>query len=521
MRFRRRVARAREWLEERFPSVAQRFAPKGQDATPYASSLLRQAWLQIFRAQAPGHGGFLRSMPRMARRLLSKFAWYDVSVMWGVDIAKKVGQLSPLRMAERKCAELFGAKLARFVTTGATHAAQAAALALYEHAGRKCTIAVQASVHISIIDALKGLGARVVLIPPRMNALGLVDGIRPKDLKRALKRYPEIGGVIVNVVSYEGRVAKMRRLVEIAHQHGVPLVADQSWCTELGHSRHLPESALQAGADVVIASPHKTLPVAGQAAWLFLGKDSLISEIDFGGAVREHLSTSKNSVLLALLDVVRKHFARHGERMIDDAVNAVEWGLKRLRQAELDHLIVEWDDDDCVPYRVVFDVRRTGLTGFEVGAMLRKKGIQVAQANAGFICCGFGLGAVKTIRATFRAMERIGRRLPKDRPFVALPLPPLRLRVVDFSDVPGSRWELVRLEDAVGRRAKFPLGAYPPGFCVLIPGAVISKKDVKFLIEVNAIGATMFGPPMDEVPEGMVVVMAIPRGDKDRAAAAA
>lgn len=475
-----------------------------QRQAPYAAALREQTRRQRIRAQAPGHGG--RALPAGFTRIARHYKWYDVSVMWGVDLPLSPKTSSPLEEAEARCAELFGARLCRFVTTGATHAAQAGALAMYEAVGRGRKIAVQASCHVSVIDALCRVGAQVIIVPPRVSELGFATVLQPEDLIQVLRQHGDVGGVIISTPSYEGAVAALPELVAIAHGQGVRVMVDSSWGSELGLSSLLPGSALQAGADLVVASPHKTLSAPGQAAWIFLSHGSMIDPCVFGAAVREGLSTSKSSVLLVGLDFARRDTALYAERRIERSVRTVQEEEERFRRRGLEDLLVRWDGPH-IGYRAVFDLRETGHTGYEVARLLRERhGIQVAQANIAFICAGFGVGADKSIRIVFRALERVVRRLPQRPRLAAVPLPPLRLQEVDFAGVPGSGVEVVKPREAVGRLAKYPVGGYPPGFCVLVPGAKIHTEDIDYLDEIMRRGAVRFGPPR-EVPPGHLAVI--------------
>jgi arginine decarboxylase len=478
----------------------------GQQRTPYTDALRREADRQLVRAQAPGHGG--SGFPEDFVEILRDYAHFDVSVMAGVDVPLVPGTRTPLQEAEELCAELYGAGSCRFVTTGATHASQGGALTMFEAAGRGKSLVVQASVHISVIDALSRTGAEVDMVPPEMSPLGVATVLHPNALERVLNGREDIGGVIISTPSYEGAVADMQRLVEIAHARGVPVMIDSAWGSELGLSPLLPGSALQAGADLVVGSPHKELRAPGQAAWIFRGPRSLISEVVFGGVVRAQLSTSKAAPFLAGLDSARRDAALYASERILRSITTVAEEADRFRRRGLGHLLVEWDDvPNHIPYRLVFNLQETGHTGYELGAKLREEhGVQVAQSNILFICCGFGVGADSQIRATFRALEQVVRGLPKRLPLQDVPVPPLRLRKVDFRGVPGSGVQVVPLRDAIGRRAKFPMGGYPPGFCVLVPGAEIQAEDIDYLEEIISLGAVRFGPPA-EVPPGQVAVI--------------
>ncbi len=66
--------------------------------------------------------------------------------------------------------------------------------------------------------------------------------------------------------TYFGAVADIATLADVAHSHGVPLVADEAWGSHMHFSSALPTAALECGADVVLSSVHKIVGSITQSA---------------------------------------------------------------------------------------------------------------------------------------------------------------------------------------------------------------------------------------------------------------
>jgi len=126
----------------------------------------------------------------------------------------------------------------------------------------------------------------VYIYPDVIEGYGFFDAVKPADVEAALRSESGIEAVVVISPTYEGRIADIREIAEIAHRYGVPLVVDAA------HGAHLSfafkdgrpisgygESACMAGADIVVESTHKTLPAPTQTAVLHVCKTHAIEQV--------------------------------------------------------------------------------------------------------------------------------------------------------------------------------------------------------------------------------------------------
>ena len=467
---------------------------------PYTTALVQQAQAYTLRAQAPGHGGL--GYTDEYKQLLPHASFLDVSVMPGLAEA--------LSASEEFYADWLGVEWVRYFTTGATGAAIAAAMALFNTVAGGL-VAIQSSCHMSVWDAARYAAARIVTLPPRMSPLGFALAVHPDDLREFLAAHPDLRGLILSTPSYEGAVGHLKELIEIAHAHGVVVMVDCAWGPELGRSPLLPGGPIEAGADVVVFSQHKTTASPGQVATVILPRNSRISTLQAERAARASGTTSKNSMLLAGQETGLRDLMETGERRIARAIERVEEQEARFRTMGLGHLLVDWgtyaDVAGHVPYRVVFDTRETGYTGFELAAMLGSHGVQVAQPNHGFMVFGFGLGAIDHIEPIFRAVaDLVGGLDP--RPALGYPpLPPLRVHEIDLRVLLHRPVEAVPYRDAVGRLVADAVSPYPPGFPAVVPGQVVLPEDARYLeLIFDEWRAVRHGLP-DDVPAGHLLVL--------------
>lgn len=116
------------------------------------------------------------------------------------------------------------------------------------------------------------------LYPQWEPKFGINGGILPEDVEKLLKDYPKTQAVLITSPTYDGAVSDVKRIAEICHAHGIPLIVDEAHGAHLGFCPYFPESALKLGADVVIQSFHKTLPSFTQTAVLHVSKSARVDE---------------------------------------------------------------------------------------------------------------------------------------------------------------------------------------------------------------------------------------------------
>lgn len=92
--------------------------------------------------------------------------------------------------------------------------------------------------------------------------LGINGGISPSRVEMYLEEKKDIEAVLITSPTYDGIVSDIARIADIAHNHGVPLIVDEAHGAHFCFSDYFPVSAAQLGADVVINSVHKTLPLS-------------------------------------------------------------------------------------------------------------------------------------------------------------------------------------------------------------------------------------------------------------------
>src|SRR5436190_20125775 len=207
------------------PTGAGRTAavPTEQDETPYLDAVVEYAERHPGRFHVPGHKGGYGADPAAIDALGQ--AAFDRDVPAGIE-GIDVGPDSPFQQAQRLAARAWGARRSWFLISGASQGNHAACLAL-RHTGR--SVVAQRNVHSSTIDGIVLAGLEPSFVAPELDPeLGIAHCLTPESLAEALDRAPDAVAALTVSPTYFGAVADVRGLARIAHERGVPLIADDA-----------------------------------------------------------------------------------------------------------------------------------------------------------------------------------------------------------------------------------------------------------------------------------------------------
>lgn len=434
------------------------------------------------RFHMPGHKG----------RGLAGF-WRDELAKWDVTEISVTDNLhaphGAILTAEREMAKAYGVKASFYVVNGSTNAVQAMIFAL----SQDDKLLLSRDCHRSAVSgaALRGIETETIL--PRFDEeTKLLGMVASEDLERELERTKATAVLITSPNAY-GLCADVAGLAKAAHRHGALLLVDGA------HGAHFPFSdALPHGlggvADLFAHSQHKTMDALTQAASLHLG-DCRISEHQVRRALAMSETTSPSYLLMASLD-----WSVYMAKRRDWTAQVAKMAAFEPKIEAIDGLIVPRTPEHCGVRerdrtRLLIDVTGRGLSGYEAQAHLEQNGVYIEMADAR------RLVLITTPNDDPNWYERLLsalETLPKNKPHVDKNHhEPLRYgrheKAMSFREAAFGALEQVRLEDAAGRVASEPIGVYPPGIALVMPGEVIEQQDVESLLSERALGGALFG----------------------------
>lgn len=428
----------------------------------------------------PGHKG--------SSDLIGTVVRGDVPLYGGVDtIRARDGRLAA---AETKVADLWGADWARIATGGSTHGNQTLALAV---AGPGDEVIVTRTLHRSLLLGIMLAGLVPVWVQPDVDeATGLPAAIPPSRVEAALREHPEAKAVFLVEPGYIGTLSDVAAHAEVAHGHGVPLLVDQAWGAYLGFHPDLPRHAMQAGADALVTSTHKTLPAYTQSA-LVMARTERLDRSRLDRAFETTNTTSPAGAIAASADAVRALLARDGERLLGHLLRTVDVARKQLREIS-GVTVLDRDslaNGEIDPVKLVIGVSGAGVNAMALEDDLIARGFPVEMADhdtvVPMVTMADSIDDVTAFTTTFAELVEKHRGEPRSlRPSSAWTV---RSEIVlTPRDAFFSRHETVAARDAVGRVSAELVAPYPPGVPVLAPGERITAEAVEALQQAHREG---------------------------------
>src|SRR5215210_1036090 len=341
-----------------------------QSRAPMLEALQAYHELEPASFSIPAHKGG-RSLDEETRSILGDGPYRaDAPMHKGLD--DRVSSYKVMSLAQDLAADAFGADQALFSTNGSTLSVQIAVLAA-THPGQE--VAVARNVHKSVISGLIVSGAHPVFVDPVYDEeYALSHTVTPDALHAALERNPDVKAMLAVSPTAAGVAADVAGLAKVCHAHGIPLIMDDAWGADFTFHPELPPGSLESGADLAVASFHKSLTGLMQTSIILVQGDRIDME-RLQLALDGFETTSTSSMLIASMDATRRAMALHGEELLGKALALSRRGGYELGELPGVRLIgPELDGRPGVAGRdetkIIIDVTGLGITGFQAADWL-------------------------------------------------------------------------------------------------------------------------------------------------------
>ncbi len=462
------------------------------------ASLLEQLQRYAQEDWAPFHMPGHKRNTGLASYLSDLGAAWDITEIEGFDdLHHPEGALQD---AMARAARVWGSDRTFFLVGGSS-AGILAGIRAATHRGDR--VLVGRNCHKSIYHALELCGLNPVFLQPEtVPGWNFFASLTTQTVEDALTAYPDSTLLILTSPTYEGVCSDVAGICRAAHQRGVPVLVDAAHGAHLGFSPDFPLGAVEAGADVVIQSTHKTLPSLTQTALAHVNGDR-VSPAEVARQLGIFQSSSPSYLLMASLDGCVRLMEDRGAALMKQWAKTLE--RFRARIAPLQYLevfghgamagklppnVFAWD-----PSKLIISTRRSALNGVKLERRLRQEyHIELEMCLEEYATAMTGLGSKQShldrlAQALIELDETAG---PGDSPrfFSVEELPERRVLLATAAE---EAWELVPRKLAAGRVAGEYLWAYPPGIPLITPGEVFSQGLLERLTEMGNAGVNLLG----------------------------
>ncbi len=404
--------------------------------------------------------------------------------------------VSVIKDAEELAAEAFGAANAFFMVGGTTSAVQSMIMYACKEGDM---IIMPRNVHRSAINALILTGAVPVYVNPDVNhKLGIALGMSVSQVEQAIRDNPDAKAIMVNNPTYYGICSDLKRITELAHEHGMLVLVDEAHGTHFYFGESFPVTAMAAGADCASVSMHKSGGSLTQSSFLLLGKN--INADYMRQVINLTQTTSASYLLLSSLDISRKRLALGGREIFAQTVEMAEYARSEINEiggyyAYSRELINGDSIFDFDVSKLSIYTLPIGLAGIEVYDLLRDEyDIQIEFGDIGNVLAYISVGDRKRdIERLISALAEIKRRFGKSgadmltqeyiSPVVAET--PRKAFYAKKRSLP--------LEETSGLVCSEFVMCYPPGIPILAPGELITDEIIEYIKYAKEKGCQMTG----------------------------
>lgn len=465
-----------------------------QDRAPLLDAMNEYQTNRVVKFDVPGHKGG-RGNKRLSDFLGESCLKNDVNSMKPLD--NLCHPVSVIKEAQELAADAFGAENAFFIVNGATGAVQAMVMSVCK-SGEK--IILPRNVHRSAINALVVCGAVPVYVNPGINReLGIPLGMTADEVERAILENPDAKAVLVNNPTYYGICSDLKRIVEVAHKHGLLVLCDEAHGTHFYFGEDLPVNGMAAGADMAAVSVHKTGGSLTQSAMLLMGKG--VNADYVRQVINLTQTTSASYLLMVSLDLARQNLALHGREFYAKTVEFAEYARGEINAiggyyAFGEELCNGRDFFAFDKTKLSVHTRAMGLAGIEVYDLLRDEyDIQIEFGDIGNILAIITGGdralEIERLVSALSEIKRLYGRSPSglyDHEYInpTVDLPPQKAFYADRISLP--------IGETAGRICGEFVMCYPPGIPILAPGERITRDILDYIAYAKEKGCSLTGP---------------------------
>lgn len=426
---------------------------------------------------------------------------YDLGVMYALDDLHEPE--GALKEAQELTAQLYGAEHCWFSINGTTALIEAMIMGTV---GPDETIIIPREAHRSVVSGLVLSGAKPVYMNCEFDERwGIPLGVTLEDAVETMDAHPEAKAILLVYPNYYGVGVDIKNIVKEAHKRNLVVLVDEAHGPHLPFVEALPIEAIEAGADLVAQSTHKSLGSLTQTSWL-LGQGNRFQYRRITQMHQMLQSTSPNYIFLASLDMARHQLATKGTNLVHRAVSL---SLQLRRElAAIEGIAIMCDEEVDRPNydvtKVLIDAKELGITGVDFEKRLRAHHIEVELVQAHHVLVLITIGDTEeSIMNLVKAVQAISDEICSESSLLnhmggqivdrtkiiqsASVLPTPVVRMTPREALYKNRGTC-SLKTALHRICGETIAYYPPGIPCVAVGEEITESVLQYIQQRRALG---------------------------------
>ncbi|MGM0904624.1 MAG: aminotransferase class I/II-fold pyridoxal phosphate-dependent enzyme [Bacillota bacterium] len=462
-----------------------------QAQTPLLDQLLFHNEKQPVSFHVPGHK-YGELFPGKGRGFFQSLLKLDATELTGLDDLHSPEGV--ILEAEQLLSNLYQSKRSFFLVNGSTSGNLAMILATLEEDD---VVLVQRNSHKSIMNGIRLANAQPVYLNPDYDSDSMVaSGVSLETIKAAIKLNPNAKALILTYPNYYGMVYNLKDIIDLAHEHGIPVLVDEAHGVHFVLGAPFPPSALALGADVVVQSAHKTLPAMTMGAYLHYN-NGMVSLEKLSNYLQVLQSSSPSYPIMASLDVARSYVGTFAKEDMQTLLNRID--VFKTELGKIDGLTV-FSQSKHDPLKMV--IRANGYSGFELQEIFETQGVFAELADPYNLLLVLPLYKKGIANGFTEAVDKIKKAMggasspSKHHGPTSLPEfrgQPAEGLAMTFKEMTNKKPDFVSFSQAVGEICAESIIPYPPGIPMILPGERVKSVHIESLEYLLRIGSKIQG----------------------------
>lgn len=290
-----------------------------------------------------------------------------------------------IKEIEEKAKRLYNSKRSFILVNGSTCGILAGIRAVVKSGDK---ILVARNCHKSVYNAIELNCLEPIYLKPNINKYGIEEEISVKEVQKKIEQNKDIKLIVITSPTYEGIISNISEIVKMAHEYSIPVLVDEAHGAHLNFIDGLRQyEALNAGADIVIQSLHKTLPALTQTAIMHI-KGEFINENKIKTQLAIFETSSPSYILMSSIQECLNILEKQGKDLFETYLNNLESFYKETKKLEKLRILGNIVNKNTIydKGKIVVITKGTNLTGKELSKILRENyKIEVEMSSINYI----------------------------------------------------------------------------------------------------------------------------------------